>query len=366
MLTNAEILAAIEAHGSQRKAAKALGIARTSIQQRLLRMNRAPLETPQIVSGKSTLYRTEAENGDVVLEWIKTNAEHGAALNALQAAAEALKGDIPRVTIPIASGETNSDLLNVYTITDYHLGMLSWHEETGADWDMKIAEDLMVAWFAKAINAAPAAESCVFAQLGDLLHFDSLDTVTPTNRHLLDSDTRFTLLVRAAIRVLTKVTEMLCAKYRKVHLLFAEGNHDLASSVWLRELFAARYENNPHITVETRPDPYYCYEHGETSLFWHHGHIKRIDSLDSIFVAKFRDVFGRTSKSYAHTGHLHHRVVKETNLMVLEQHRTLAAPDAYASRGGWMSGRDASVITYSKRFGEVGRVTISAQMAGEM
>jgi hypothetical protein len=61
-------------------------------------------------------------------------------------------------------------------------------------------------------------------------------------------------------------------------------------------------------------------------------------------------------------GHLHHVDIKETNLMIIEQHRTLAAPDAYASRGGWMSGRDAQVITYHKEYGQVGRIIISPDM----
>lgn len=33
-----------------------------------------------------------------------------------------------------------------------------------------------------------------------------------------------------------------------------------------------------------------------------------------------------------------------------------------ASKGGWISGRDAKVITYSKRFGEVSRLTINPEM----
>ena len=48
--------------------------------------------------------------------------------------------------------------------------------------------------------------------------------------------------------------------------------------------------------------------------------------------------------------------------MVLEQHRTLASKDAYASRGGYLSGRDSKVITYHKDYGEVGRSTININM----
>jgi hypothetical protein len=61
-------------------------------------------------------------------------------------------------------------------------------------------------------------------------------------------------------------------------------------------------------------------------------------------------------------GHQHHDKRLETALMTIEQHRTLAAPDAHASRGGWMSGRDAKVISYHREHGEVGRITINPGM----
>ena len=48
--------------------------------------------------------------------------------------------------------------------------------------------------------------------------------------------------------------------------------------------------------------------------------------------------------------------------MKIERHETLAAPDAYAANGGWLSGRSAKVITYHKQFGEVGRLTLRPEM----
>ena len=142
----------------------------------------------------------------------------------------------------------------------------------------------------------------------------------------------------------------------------ADANHDPASEAWLREMFAVFYENEPRVTVDTTADTYYCYEHGLTSLFFHHGHKRKPANIDTVFAAKFREVFGRTKYSYAHMGHLHSIDVKETNLMLVEQHRTLAAPDAYASRGGWISGRDAKVITYHKDYGKVAESVISIDM----
>src|SRR5690606_32185024 len=77
---------------------------------------------------------------------------------------------------------------------------------------------------------------------------------------------------------------------------------------------------------------------------------------------KFRELFGRSKYAYAHIGHRHSDEGRKTGLMYIEQHETLAAPDAYAAGGGWLSGRSAKVITYSKAYGEVGRITLRPEM----
>lgn len=312
------------------------------------------------LSGTSQLFREGQEAP--VLSWVKTNTDNAKLLEMMQAAVEAMGEDIPRVSLMQAPPLGNADLLNCFVITDYHMGMLSWREESGADWDLRKAEDLVVRWFSQAIQQAPDAEIGVFAQLSDFLHFDGLDAVTPASKHLLDVDTRFAKVVRAAICVLRQIIDMLLSKHQKVHVIMADANHDPVSQIWLREWFSVLYEDEPRLTVDRSPDPYYCYEFGQTALYFHHGHRRKPTNVSDVFVAKFRDVFGRTKYSYAHMGHLHHVDIKENNLMIVEQHRTLAAADAYASRGGWISGRDAKVITYHRQYGEVGRLTISPDM----
>lgn len=257
---------------------------------------------------------------------------------------------------------TISDLLNCYVITDYHIGMLSWHEESGINWNTEISEDFLERWFSQAIKQAPDAHTAIFSEIGDWLHSDGLDAVTPTSGHPLDSDSRFQKMVRISIRLSRKIITMLLEKHQHVHVVMAEGNHNLAGSVWMREMFDELYRDEPRVTVDISADPYYCYEWGLTSLFWHHGHKRKPANIDHVFAAKFREVFGRTKYSYAHMGHMHHIDMKETSLMVVEQHRTLAAPDAHASRGGYCSNRSAPVITYHKEYGEVGRQIISPEM----
>lgn len=314
--------------------------------------------------GTSTLYKVQDDAGEIALQWVKNPQADRRTLEAeRQAAYEAMAEKLPRLpAVRLATTSVNADLLNLYPITDYHLGALAWHEETGADWDLVIAERLLVDWFSTAIKAAPNAEVGVFAQMGDFLHFDGLEALTPTNKHVLDADTRFAKVVRVAIRLIRRVTDLLLRKHARVQVIMAEGNHDPASSIWLREWLAAIYEGEPRLTVDRSPSPYYCVEHGQTALFFHHGHKRKPVNVDSVFAGMFRETFGRTRHAYAHLGHLHHVDKRETNLMIVEQHRTLAAPDAHAARGGWISGRDAQVITYHREHGEVGRLRISPEM----
>lgn len=368
-VAESDVIVALEKHkGNVSAAARELGIDKAGLARRVARMKargynpdydlKHPVPEGMALKGVSTLYD---DQGNVKVQWVKSQGA-GDLAGAVRAVFDGLIEGLPRAKAVPPPEKSVSGLLNCYVITDYHLGMLSWHEESGADWDTNIAEAMLVKWFATAIKQAPKAEKAVFAQLGDFMHWDGMDAVTPASKHLLDADTRFQKLVRVAIRVLRQVITMLLKKYPEVHIICAEGNHDPASSIWLREWLSAFYEDEPRVTVDVSPDPYYCVEHGQTSLFFHHGHKRKPTNVDSVFTAKFRDVFGRTKHSYAHLGHMHHRHQLETNLMVVEQHRTLAAPDAYASRGGWVSGRDAQVITYHAEHGEVGRIVVNSRM----
>jgi hypothetical protein len=304
----------------------------------------------------------DATTGEAKLQWHKTQRDEQQAHLARQAALEAMLEEIPPAQPIEPVALVGNDLLNLYILTDFHLGMLAWGEETGEDWNIKIAEKLLIDWFTAAIAQAPQADVAIFCQLGDFLHFDGFLPITPASGNILDSDTRFQNIVRVAVRVTKQIIAMLRTKYHHIHVIMADANHDPAGGAWLREMLASANQGDDSITVDTSPDTYYCYPWGDTSLFFHHGHKRKPTNIESVFAAKFRDVWGKSKFSYAHTGHMHHLKALEGNLMIVEQHRTLAAKDAYASRGGWIAGRSASVITYRKQHGEVGRVTLTPEM----
>lgn len=311
------------------------------------------------VKGKTTLVNAE---GRIITQHIMERADAQQQRAALDAVVAALSEKLPRVSIMPAPRGTNAELLNFFCLTDAHFGMLAWREETGSGYDIEIAEQLITDWFAAAIDLAPDAHTAVLAQLGDFLHYDSMETVTPASKHVLDSDSRLQKIIRVVVRTVRRVIDMLLQKHQQVHIIMAQGNHDPASSAWLREMLAAMYENEPRITVDNSPSLYYAYEWGRTALYMHHGHKRGVNNVDATLAGMFREIYGRSKYAYAHIGHLHSDEGRKSGLMYVERHETLAAPDAYAAGGGWLSGRSAKVISYHKEYGEVSRLTLRPEM----
>lgn len=318
-----------------------------------------PVPSPFYVKGVSTLRDAE---GNVVMQWQKTAIDQKQVEEAIREAIAAMSEEIPRVKPIKAPKGSNTDLCNVYTLTDCHIGMMAWHKEGGKDWDLSIAEKTIVGCFSEMIASSQNASECVIAQLGDFLHYDGLLAVTPTSGHILDSDGRFSKMVQIAIRVLRNVVDMALAKHDKVILLLAEGNHDMASSVWLRCMFKALYEKEPRITVIDSESPYYAHRFGKTAMFWHHSHMKRLHQLPLTMAAEFPAIWGETEYRFCHTGDKHHTEEKEHSGVIVIQHPTLAARDAYSSRHGWHSLNRAMSITYHREYGEVARHYVCPEM----
>lgn len=372
--TQLAALEAVDLYGSARAAERALKLGHDVIgkpvrrlKAKAARMGHAPGHWASGVAegylmGKVTVQR--GRSGSVERTWERQSPDQLAWRQAMEAAAAAMRDDIGRLD-PLAPPMLFSGterLLNLYTITDAHVGMLAWRKEGGEDWDLAIAEDTLTRSFQALIAGSPAAEVGVVNQLGDFLHYDGLMPVTPTSGHVLDSDGRFSKMVGVAVRVLRRIIDAALAKHARVIVVLAEGNHDMASSVWLRHMFRALYENEPRIEIIDSELPYYAIQHGNVMLAFHHGHLKKPDEFPLVFAAQFPKVWGNATHRYAHAGHQHHLYRKEHGGMIVTQHQTLAARDAYASRGAWFSNRGATSYTYHTEYGEVATNTISPEM----
>ncbi len=348
---------------SFREIARELGIDRRGVARCVKRHGQPTTEmdpAPEgyVLKGTSTLVDAK---GAMKLQWIKTAVDHEKLQALTEAACRAALSELPPIPAVPPPSFVIPELCTLYTITDYHMGMLSWERETGAAWDLPIAERTLMDCVTRMVLSSPPARVGILSQLGDFNHFDSMRPVTPEHGHLLDADSRFQKLVETTVRCLRRIVEIMLQKHEQVIVIMEEGNHDPVSSVWLRVLFAALYANNPRVRVEQSPLPYVTHRHGSTLLGFHHGHLSKNASLPLLFAARFREDWGQCKYVYIHTGHRHHVEEKEHPGAKVIQHATLAAPDAYAARGGWISERQAVVITYHSETGEYCRNIIVPQ-----
>lgn len=309
------------------------------------------------VKGVSTLY---GEDGQVKGQWVKSQSDRERQAEMLVERLE--QGSSSFKKFRPTKGPTTADenLLTLITITDYHLGMYAWEAETGADWDEGISRDVFLNAVNDLVDASPKSGMGLLNQLGDFLHWDGLLAVTPQSGHVLDADTRYGKLVDLAMEVMTEAVRIMLRKFPRVHVVQAEGNHDISGSVWIRKHIKHLFANEPRVTVDDTEFPYYAYLHGQTMLGFHHGHKMKLAKLPNLFASepRYRPIWGKATQTYIHTGHYHSEKVIEDGGAIVEQHPTLAARDAYSARGGWVSNRGAKAITYDKTDGECKRVTV--------
>ena len=368
-----EVLEAIDRLGSARAASIELGIniggasdAYIAVKRKAARFGYAPdhdftrpVPEGYVAKGVSTYYNAE---GKPAGQWVKASLSHQALVEAMKEAIDGFKDEILPASLIAAPASSEEHLCNLYTFTDYHLGMLAWHKEGGSDWSIAIAEKTILAALVQMVNQSPNAHTAVLNIQGDFLHTDGKTPVTPASKHVLDADSRFPKIRRSAIRIIRSLVAICLSRHQEVRLIIAEGNHDEESAGWLSDLFAVHYEEDPRVTVNDSVLPFYVLEWGSTMLGIHHGHKVKNESLPLLFAAQFPQEWGRTTRREIHCGHRHHRDEKEYNGVTVVQHPTLAARDAYAARGGWIADRAAWAITYHKKYGAVGRVMITTEM----
>lgn len=370
-----EFIDAVNDLGSYRKAAKQFGLSPDAVRLSIKLLTesapakgydpegfRDPNLPAQFMLHGFTRHR-DLRTGEDIQQWDKVKVDDQKRAAAILRAFESAADVLPRLKPVRGPRTSDADLLNLYTFTDYHLGMRAWAPESGRHWDIETAEDVLVRAFQNMLDRSPNAEVGFINQLGDFLHSDGLLPITPTSHNVLDQDVVYAQLVEAAIRVLRRLVDMALTKHKKVVVLMAEGNHDLASSVWLRALFAALYEKEPRVEVIKSQTPYYAYAWGVTMLGFHHGHKIKNEQLPGLFSSRYRLMWGTCTKVYIHTGHRHHLDQKDHQGARVIQHPTLAACDSHSARAGYdTDGQEAHVITYSRRCGYAGTISVNHEM----
>ena len=373
------LLEAVEKHGSDRAASKAVGVhrsliytARKAVMAKAAQHGYAPdhdFVNPLpdgFKVGKITTLR-DMQTGEAKIQWQQAIPDKERQEELIREAVAAMCEDLPRLPAkPKPDLTYNTALMNVIPWGDPHFGLHCWAEEVGEDFDIKIARRDLCAAVDYLISQAPPAPRCVLVNLGDFFHADNLQGMTSRSGNILDMDTRLPKVIRVGVAAMRQAIESALSRHEVVEVINAIGNHDDVLSMALSIMLANIYEAEPRVVIHDAPTRRHYLLHGKVLIGVTHGDQTKDQDLPGIMATERPEWWGRTKHRYFYRGHHHQDKLNEYAGCKVEQFRTLAAGDAYAVGHGYLSGRDMKLLTMHSKYGEVGRTTCSIDLLRDL
>ncbi len=248
----------------------------------------------------------------------------------------------------------DAKLCNVFPLGDPHIGMLAWAPASGDNFDLKIASDTLRTVVDRLVSEAPPAAQALLVNVGDFFHADDNSQLTPGHGNKLDVEGRaekvFDLGVELCVWMITRLLE----RHETVRMFNAPGNHDPATSRFLRATLKAWFRNEPRVIIESNLNPFQYYRFGATLFGLTHGDNCKPAELPEIMAADARELWGQTEWHLWLTGHVHHDQVKDYRDCSVMTFCTLAARDYWHNWRGYRARRRLQRMTFHEDQGLIG------------
>lgn len=317
-----------------------------------------PFEPPagHRIKGVSTLLDAA---GNTIQTWVKTR-ENEIDPEALAERLIAAFRDLPPVEPVRPPDVYDADLLTVYPIADAHLGAMAWREETGENYNTRIAAARIRDWMARAVDASPPSAEAVILDVGDLTHADDQTNQTPRSKHQLDVDTRHFRTLDITIAAIAYAVDYALRRHSHVRVRILQGNHNPSAYMAVMFALSERYRAEPRVTVEKVPGEFWVHRFGDCLLAAHHGDKAKPERIVMFLADEHAVAWGATRHRYLWTGHLHHHRSADIGGVQWEQLRAVTARDAYAVSHAYSARAQLQAITLHKTRGEIQRVKVGA------
>lgn len=360
-----EYLEAILRHGSQRAAAREVGVNPRTLERALEVMQRRATKAgdgsyflsnnplpPGLKLERTTTLMKRGEP-EPLLQWVRGRADSFSAEEFVQMFAESI-GDRPIVPKLPKSRLDSKDLMVTFIMPEPHIGMLAWAEECGEDYDMKIARGILSAGVRHLVQKVGRHARFLLLDGGDYFHYSSRVPETEKHRNQLSADGRWQKVIQTGIEVYIDTIDHLAANCQKLDVVRVPGNHDPDWSLWLDNCLSQAYKKSKSICIDTQPKKAKCVTWGEVFIATDHGEGKMRDFCE-FAAAEWPEAWGRSSYRYVWTGHVHHKVVEEHRGVTSESINSIAARDDFHTSNKFRSLRSMLAVVYHRQYGEVAR-----------
>ena len=367
-----EVCRAVITHGSNNKAAKALGVGRRGVDKIIKGLEAraaskavAPHrnvdnETMEGFEAKrvSTAYNQE---GEIALQWVIQEPEKRSMQERVEAMMEGLKDDLTGFRRAVkAPSVVEADLLACYIIGDHHFGMLADGDTKLDDdnYDVKIATKILTEAVDKLAARVGNCERAVLLNVGDFFHEDGKQTTSLGTK--VDVDSRIAKTFKLAGRLFQTLITRLLENHKHVTVVNVRGNHDTDMACHLSSALELLYQNEPRIDILPNYSKFLHMNYGNNLFVFHHGDRVKHEQILQAVITNLDDEWSASKKRYCHLGHIHHHIRREVGSMHFEHWGSLTATDQWHSDSGYGAERSMTAVIYHKDRGEDSRVKVTA------
>lgn len=190
---------------------------------------------------------------------------------------------------------------------DIHFGKLTWREESGDDYDIKIAREIVTSTLERLLSYAEhfGVERILFPFGNDFFNVDNIDNTT-THGTPQQEDTRWRKTFREGKRLAVSMIDR-CLSIAPVDVLVIPGNHDEQRSFFLGEVLDAQYSKAKHVTVDNGAKKRKYRHFGNVLLGFTHGYHEKIKKLPSIMPIEEPGAWAKSTHREWHLGDKHHK-----------------------------------------------------------
>ena len=253
---------------------------------------------------------------------------------------------------------------------DVHFGRLTWDEESGESYDIKLATKAIQSSLLKLLQYVKgmSVERILLPMGNDFFNVDNKFNTT-TNGTPQQEDTRWQKTFRKGRELCVWMIDT-CSQIAPVDVLIIPGNHDQQRAFYLGDSLESWYHNSHDVTVNNEAVTTKYYNHGNTLLGFTHGADIKLDKLPFIMAYDKPDLWAKTKYREWHTGDKHHKkdlipYADESSGMVIRIIRSLVAFDAWTFNSGYRSIRASESFLWSKDNGLVAQYTALPDMGQE-
>lgn len=244
-------------------------------------------------------------------------------------------------------------------IPDLHIGKLAWGEETGDDYDIKIAISRYKTAVAELLSRTNVSdiEKFILVVGHDFLNVDGKNNLTTAGTPQ-SSDSRFYKMVKIGKKLLIETIDEL-SLVADVDVIVVPGNHDSNSMLMVGDILEAFYHTSKKVKVFNGPAPRRYYRYGLNSIMYTHGHNEKLDTLGTVFATENPQLWADTKFRRVHLGHLHHQKqikykdVDEQLGCIIKVISSLSSNDAWHTEKAYLSLKGAEAFLYHKDKGMI-------------